>query len=151
MLELAPHREGGFFREIFRSPATVEPHDGRSLRSAVTSIFFLLIEGQASRWHAVRSEEVWHLYEGGPLELFVAAPDATDLRRWRLGPVNGEERPTRTVPAGWWQAARPLGPYALAGCTVAPGFEYEDFRLLADDSAAARKLTLAAPDLASLV
>jgi len=114
----------------------------------MTTIFFLLVEGQASRWHAVRSAEAWHLYEGGPLELFVAAPDASELHRWRLGRVSGEERPTHTVPAGWWQAARPIGAYALAGCTVAPGFEYEDFRLLVDDSAAAEKLALAAPDLA---
>lgn len=149
-LDLAPHREGGFFREIFRSPSTVEPGDGRPRRSALTTIFFLLVEGQASRWHAVRSEEVWHLYEGS-LELFVAPPDAARVERRRLGPVDGRQRPTHTVSTDWWQAARPLGPYALAGCTVAPGFEYEDFRTLAGDSAAARALALAAPDLASLL
>ena len=96
-LGLAPHPEGGFFREIFRSTLLVEPCDGRSRRSALTAIFFLLAQGQVSRWHSVRSDEVWHLYEGGPLELLIASPDARSggvygrsrIRVWRLPHVGG--------------------------------------------------------------
>ena len=150
-LDLVPHPEGGFFREIFRSRLLVRPTDDRGERPALTTIFFLLVEGQVSRWHAVRSDEVWHLYEGGPLELFVAAADGSAIERFRLAPAGVHERPTRTVPAGGWQAARPLGEYALAGCTVGPGFAYEDFRFLSDDLTALATLRAAAPDLAELV
>ena len=68
-LGLRPHPEGGFFREIFRSSTLVTPADGRGPRSALTTIYFLLTEGTHSRWHHVISDEVWHLYEGGPLEV----------------------------------------------------------------------------------
>ena len=151
LLELSPHPEGGYFREIFRSAAPVLPADGRGTRSAVTTIFFLLVEGQFSRWHGVASDEVWHLYEGDPLELLIAPRDPVEVTRVRLATAAASgERPSHTVPAFCWQAARPLGRYALAGCTVGPGFAYEDFRFLADDPAALEKLRSAAPDLASL-
>ena len=150
-LGLAPHPEGGFFREIFRSAVLVEPCDGRSRRSALTAIFYLLARGQVSRWHSVRSDEVWHLYEGGPLELLIASPDARSIESARLGPVGKQATPTRTVAAGCWQAARPLGDYALAGCTVAPGFEYGDFHMLADDPQTAARLRAVAPQLAELL
>jgi predicted cupin superfamily sugar epimerase len=150
-LELGAHPEGGFFREIFRSPTRVDPCDGRPRRAALTTIFFLLAHGQVSRWHAVRSDEVWHLYEGGPLELFIAAADLSSIERVRLAPVAAHASPTRTVAAGCWQAARPLGDYALAGCTVAPGFEYEDFAMLSDDPRAAARLRIEAPDLAAML
>jgi uncharacterized protein len=149
-LDLVPHPEGGFFREVFRSRSRVHPADDRSERAALTTIFFLLPEGQASRWHAVSSDEVWHLYEGGPLELLVAPPDLGTIERVRLAAVGADQRPVQTVPAGWWQAARPLGEYALAGCTVGPGFEYEDFRLLADDPHALEKIHALASELARL-
>ena len=68
-LDLRPHPEGGFYRQIFRSAMQVSPMDGRSPRAALTTIYFLLTEGSFSRWHQVASDEVWHLYEGGPLEL----------------------------------------------------------------------------------
>ncbi|MET0154193.1 MAG: cupin domain-containing protein [Candidatus Binatia bacterium] len=150
-LGLAPHPEGGFFREVFRSTERVQPLDSRASRSALTTIFFLLVEGQASRWHAVASDEVWHLYEGGPLELLVAPPDVTRIDRTLLGSIGSDALPMHTVPARCWQAARPLAAYALAGCSVGPGFEFEDFHLLADDPRAAAALRASAPELALLL
>ena len=133
-LALRPHPEGGFFREIFRSGAQVEPEDGRGSRAALTTIYFLLPEGAVSRWHQVASDEVWHLYEGGPLELLELSPEGHDLVRHRLSSLgNGPEAPVCTIEAGHWQAARPLGPYGLMGCTVGPGFDFADFRMLAAD------------------
>ncbi|MEO8482848.1 MAG: cupin domain-containing protein [Acidobacteriota bacterium] len=129
-LDLRPHPEGGFFRAVFRSVSSVQPDDERAVRAAATSIYFLLTGGTHSRWHRVRSDEVWHLYEGGPLELFLAPPDCTEVRRFVLGPSLASDGPTCTVPADWWQAAKPVGPYALTGCTVAPGFDFEDFTFL---------------------
>ena len=149
VLDLVPHPEGGFFREIFRSRSRVRR--GRSDRAALTSIFFLLPDGHVSRWHAVSSDEVWHLCEGGPLELVVAPPDLGGIECIRLAAVGANERPVHTVPASWWQAARPIGHYALAGCTVGPGFEYEDFRLLANDPHALAKIQTLSPELARLV
>lgn len=132
-LGLQPHPEGGWYREVHRSARQVQPADDRSARSALTTIYFLLGHGEHSRWHRVRSDEAWHFYEGEPLELFCAPPDTDRVERIVLGAAAASDGPVHVVPAGWWQAARPLGAYALTGCTVAPGFVFEDFSFLADD------------------
>ncbi len=139
LLNLRSHPEGGHYAEIYRSAHEVAPADGRGDRPAITTIYFLLRRGEMSRWHRVSSDEVWHFYEGGGLELLRLAPDLADLETIRLGPVasGGGTRPTATIPAGHWQAARPVGEFALVGCTVGPGFEFADFTMLADDPAAA--------------
>jgi len=151
-LDLRPHPEGGFYRRIFRSEVQVTPLDRRGLRAALTTIYFLLPEGSFSRWHQVASDEVWHLYEGGPLELLELSASAQSVVRHRLGPVgNGTDAPVCTIGAGIWQAARPLGQYAFLGCTVGPGFDFADFRLLADDHPRAAAVRAAFPDLAVLI
>ena len=137
---------------MFRSAAEVSPADARGSRSALTTIFFLLPEGTQSRWHQVDSDEVWHLYEGGPLELLELNADGGSLTRIRLGPVSrGGDTPVHTVAAGKWQAARPVDGYVLAGCTVAPGFDFADFRLLADDPGTASAVRRAWPEAASFI
>src|ERR1043166_7690524 len=95
-LHLAPHPEGGFFRQIYKSPQRVLRGGGDS-RAALTIIHFLLRAGEISRWHRVSSDEVW-------------------------------------------RHAEPLGAYALVACFVAPGFEFEDFTMMANDAAAAAAL-----------
>jgi predicted cupin superfamily sugar epimerase len=151
-LALRPHPEGGFFREIFRSVAQVEPEDGRGSRAALTTIYFLLPEGSVSRWHQVASDEVWHLYEGGPLELLDLSSEGLDLVHHRLSPLGTEAgSPVCTIRAGNWQAARPLGPYALVGCTVGPGFDFADFRLLATNPDLAADIRAKWPELADLI
>ena len=132
-LRLEPHPEGGHFREIHRSFGTVQPGDGRFERAAVTSIYFLLAAGQHSRWHRVRSDEIWHFYEGGPLELLVGSPLLDRVERLVVSSSAGPGQLVQVVPAGWWQAARPQSAYSLVGCTVAPGFEFADFSFLRDD------------------
>lgn len=151
-LDLHPHPEGGYYAEVFRSSARVTPTDARGARSALTTIYFLLPGGASSRWHQVDSDEVWHFYEGDPLELLELDERGATLSRHRLGPVgDGDASPVHTIPAGAWQAARPLGAYTLAGCTVGPGFEFADFRLLADDPTRAAAVRAAWPEVASLV
>jgi predicted cupin superfamily sugar epimerase len=151
-LDLRPHPEGGFYRQIFRSGRQVSPMDDRGPRAALTTIYFLLPEGSCSRWHQVASDEVWHLYEGGPLELLELVASELSVRRHRLAPVgSGTDAPVCTIGAGTWQAARSLGPYAFVGCTVGPGFEFADFRLLADDHVLADAVRAAWPDLAVLI
>ena len=127
-LGLQPHPEGGFYRETFRS-ALVQP-GARGPRSASTAIWFLLTAGQVSRWHRVLADECWHWYEGGPLDLVSCAQPGSPITRHRLGQVAADARPQHVVPAGWWQAAMPVGAFALVGCTVAPGFDFADFTLI---------------------
>lgn len=140
-LQLAPHPEGGYFREIYRSTSRVQPHDGRAERSALTTIYFLLTEGSISRWHRVASDEAWHHYEGDSLELFSADPKFELTTCHQLGPLSSERHPAHVVAADSWQAARPMGPYSLVGCTVGPGFDFADFQLLRDHPSEADHLT----------
>ena len=121
-LGLAPHPEGGHYRETFRDPREV---DGRSVG---TAIYFLLSEGERSHWHCVDAAELWHFYLGAPLELEIA--DAAGRRTVVLGPdVTAGQRPQAVVPTGAWQAARTTGEWTLCGCTVAPGFDFAGFDL----------------------
>lgn len=130
-LQLQPHPEGGYYREIFRSVHTVSANENRS-RSALTSIYFLLEAGQQSRWHRVSSDEVWSHLEGDVLELYSFDADSAQGNSARLGPYAPETESTRIIPAGIWQAARPLGAYTLVTCTVGPGFDFSDFSMAAD-------------------
>lgn len=130
---LEPHPEGGYYKEIYRSDEKVQTGDQRSARDALTSIYFLLNSGQHSKFHMVLSDEVWHFLEGDPLELVLCSPDFSEVKRVKLGVAGTDRHPCVVVPAGWWQAARPLGSYTLCGCTVAPGFVFEDFSMLDQD------------------
>ena len=114
-----PHPEGGFYREMFRSSDRVTLPDGR-VRSASTAILYLLPADAWSAWHRVTADEVWHHYEGAPLRLLPPGQAEIMLDRGN---------PQAVVAAGIWQAAEPVGGAVLCGCTVAPGFEFEDFEL----------------------
>jgi predicted cupin superfamily sugar epimerase len=127
LLGLAPHPEGGHFRETFRDPHQVGG------RAASTAIYFLLAAGERSRWHRFDAAEAWHWYAGAPLVLETAAHDAGPVTRVTLGPdLAAGERPQAIVPARAWQAAASLGAWTLVGCTVAPGFEISTFELAPD-------------------
>lgn len=122
-LGLRPHPEGGHYREIWRDA----PAGGG--RGAGTAIYYLLAEGERSHWHRVDAAEAWHWYGGGPLELALS-PDGVREERVRLGSdLAAGERPFALVPRLCWQAARPLGRWALLGCTVCPAFEFAGFEL----------------------
>ena len=121
-LGLAPHPEGGWFRETWRD---VPPEGGRG---AGTAIYYLLQAGERSRWHRIDAAEVWHFYAGDPLVLAVSL-DGANVEEHVLGVDLGTgQRPQAVVPAGVWQAAWPLGPWTLVGCT-APAFAFEAFEL----------------------
>jgi predicted cupin superfamily sugar epimerase len=133
-LGLAPHPEGGHYREVFRSDLEVAPADARGPRSALTTIDFLLAAGEFSAWHRVRSDEAWHLLEGGGLRLWLLAPDLSRAQAVELGARPSDPR-RHVVPAGWWQAAEPVGEFAYVGATVGPGFDFADFAFGRDDAA----------------
>ncbi len=134
-LGLAPHPEGGWYREVYRSADSVSRDGAR--RAALTTIYYLLAVGHLSRWHVVALDEVWHFHEGDPLELITYEPEAAAATVRTLGDVSAAgARPLLVVSRGVWQAARPAGAYSLVGCTVAPGFDFADFTFLADMPAA---------------
>ncbi len=141
-LRLAPHPEGGAYREVFRSRATVVTPRGP--RPSATAILFLLAAGEFSRWHAVANPEWWHLLDGDSVELTWLGADLAECHRRVLGPGD----PPCLVPAGCWQTALSLGQESLVGCTVSPGFDFADFTLLRD-SPAATEVTRRHPHLAS--
>lgn len=124
---LAPHPEGGYFREIYRSDLTLASPVAGSPRRAVTQIYFLLARGQVSRFHRVLHDEIWHFYEGAPLVL--VQYDGQSVRESTIGP-GGDY--VAVVPGSIWQAAESTGEYTLAGCTVAPGFDFRDFSFMDD-------------------
>ena len=133
---LQPHPEGGYYREVHRSAATVGTPPGYpGTRVAMTAILFLLPEEGWSAFHRVRSEEAWIHLEGAPLEL-VLLGDAPSVHRLGRGAEGGE--PLVVVPPGVLQAARPIGGWALASCVVAPGFDFADFELPAREALLAR-------------
>ena len=148
-LDLKCHPEGGYFREVFRSRHNVQPLDQRPARRALTTIYFLLVKGQYGRWHRVASDEAWHFYEGDPLELFWI-DDKDVVYREMLGRRTSNVHPMCVVPAGCWQAARPLGEYSFLGTDVAPGFEFQDFEMLSEGSAVLKYITSLDAALAEL-
>jgi predicted cupin superfamily sugar epimerase len=128
-LSLVPHPEGGWYREVYRARERIQTR--RGLRAALTTIHYLLERQQLSRWHVVESDEVWHFYDGDALELLEYDPAMRHLERHVLGNVRDGNEIVSVIPSGRWQAARSLGDYSLVGCTVGPGFEFEDFRFVA--------------------
>lgn len=131
VLDLQPHPEGGAFREVYRSADLVAHPTAGEQRSAGTAIYFLLSGGEFSAFHEVASDETWHLYSGGPLEIHTINQDGVySLHHLGMNLAEGQ-RPQLTIPAGVLQAAiLPAGvPFALCGCTVAPGFDFADFSM----------------------
>ena len=138
-LGLAPHPERGYYVETYRSPLAGLPHGAP--RAASTAIYFLVTRTEPATFlHRLRSDELFHLYEGGPLDVLLLR----DGRRGevaRLGrDVAAGERPQLVIPAGTWFAVElaPEAPHCLFGCTVAPGFDFADFELARGPELAAR-------------
>lgn len=132
-LGLRPHTEGGFYREIYRSPISLPakalPMSFESSRVLATAITYLLPADQVSHIHRLRGDEMWFFHAGSSLTLHVFCQQS-GYDRYGLG-LNAEkgERPQILMKAGWWFGAAVDEPdsYTLAACCVAPGFEFDDF------------------------
>ncbi|BAI96323.1 cupin [Sphingobium sp. TA15] len=122
-LDLAPHPEGGWFRETWRAAA--EPGE----RAGGTAIYFLLEAHQRSHWHRVDADEHWFWHGGAPIGLSIAEEGGAVRNLLLGGDVLAGQSPQAMVPAGHWQAARPMGGWSLVSCTVVPGFEFSGFAL----------------------
>lgn len=123
-LRLAPHPEGGWYRETWRASAAP------GVRAAGTAILFLLRAGERSHWHRVDADELWLWQAGSALTLEIAPDDAAPVETHRLGGrIDANEALQAVVPAGAWQAARAEEGWALVSCVVVPGFEFAGFEL----------------------
>ena len=133
-LELSPHPEGGWFREMWRSELTISqtalPAEYNGPRSAGTAILFVLAPGQQSAWHTVRSAELWLFHRGSPLLLDIGRAQSTATTHVLGADILASQEPQIVVPPGYWQRARPRDDEAtLVSCVVVPGFDYADFAL----------------------
>lgn len=123
-LQLAPHPEGGWYRQTWVAEADARPSG--------TCIYFLLKGGEVSHWHRVDSTEIWHYYAGAPLIVSISETDYGPCADNLLGPdLLSAQSPQIIVPAHHWQSARSTGAFSLVGCTVSPGFRFEGFELAA--------------------
>ena len=136
-LNLAPHPEGGFFSETYRSggaiPQEVLGEQYQGDRNFCTGIYFLLTSDSFSAFHKIKQDEIWHFYKGSSIELHQISPSGQYFKSMVGNNITAGHVPQLVVPGGNWFAAAITEPdrYALVGCTVAPGFDFQDF-VLAD-------------------
>jgi predicted cupin superfamily sugar epimerase len=134
-LNLKPHPEGGYYREPYDSqekiPKKFLPERYKGDRSFCNAIYYLLEKNDFSSFHRIQSDEIWHHYEGSSLLIHVIHPQGK-YEILKLGKTleNGEE-PQIVVPWGVWFGAELVdkSSLALVGCTVAPGFDFQDFEM----------------------
>lgn len=126
-LGLLPHPEGGYFRETYRSDEQINRPNNEQ-RVAATGIYFLLPAEVCTHWHRVSSDELWHFYYGDKLMLEIIDNKGAFQRRVLGGDLQDGSY-QELVPRHCWQRAYSTGKYSLMGCTVAPGFEFEDFEM----------------------
>jgi hypothetical protein len=134
-LKLQKHPEGGYFSETYRSqetvPAEALPEPFKGDRNISTAIYFLLEGHQFSAFHRIKSDELWHFYSGIPLNVFIIHPHG-ELEVMKIGDQLEDGCSFQgSVKAGCWFASKPINTegFSLVGCTVAPGFDFEDFEL----------------------
>ena len=133
-LDLQAHPEGGFYAPAFRSEQVLDTTtlngSWKRPRTLYSSIFFLLTANHHSSWHRIASDEIWHLYEGDDICVHILHPDGSYSQE-RLSNKVGKEKFSAIVKAGCWFASHCEGAlgYSLSGCTLAPGFDFEDFEL----------------------
>ena len=134
--KLVPHPEGGYYAVVYESKQSVTSPMVNKDRKAITHIYFLLLKGQVSLFHKVAHDEIWNFYEGDPLKLIKY--DGLTIEEDIIG--SGCSHYVSIVEGGIYQAAESTGVYSLAGCSVAPGFEFEDFSFLRDEFETKEKL-----------
>ncbi|MEM9341048.1 MAG: cupin domain-containing protein [Bacteroidota bacterium] len=134
-LALSPHPEGGFYKETYRSKETIDenclPPAYTGSRDFATSIYFLLTSDSFSAFHKISQDEVWHFYEGSPVELHIISLDGKHKKQI-IGPnISEGEVYQLVVPQNNWFASKVMEPesYSLVGCTAAPGFDFADFTM----------------------
>jgi len=127
--DLKPHPEGGFYKEVYRSTGVIKAEGFPNERNFSTSIYYLLTKGTVSKIHKIKSDEIFHFYSGGPL-VVVQIDGHGVLKKHTLGTdINSGQLFQHVIKAGDWFGAYPESEYSLVGCTVAPGFDFRDFKM----------------------
>ena len=131
LLGLTRHPEGGYFRETYRSTGIIPGAPPGGDRNFSTAIFFLLVHPETSRFHRLLSDEIWHFHEGSPVALHLVSPGGEYAVQLPGPELEKGQSYQVAIPAHTWFAAEVLydGGHALMGCTVAPGFDFRDFKL----------------------
>lgn len=128
-LSLAPHPEGGWYRQTWGADDAEQESD----RPSGTCIYFLLPQGEVSHWHRVDATEIWLYHSGAPLILSLSATDQGPASDHVLGPDLTTAAPQIIVPLQHWQSARSTGEWTLVSCAVSPGFQFSGFTLAPPD------------------
>ena len=134
-LELEPHPEGGYFKETYRSHGEIKEESldpiYKGKRNYSTCIYFLLTSDNFSALHRIKQDEIWHFYDGSPIKLHVISESGIHTVHIIGRDLYKGETPQFVVPGGSWFAAEVINKnaYSLVGCTVSPGFSFEDFEL----------------------
>ena len=143
--QLKPHPEGGYYREVYRSEQKVNSPINNNKRNALTHIYFLLIKNQVSRFHKVHHDEIWNFYEGAPLKLIEFYN--SEIRET----IISRESYIKVIKGGAFQAAETTGEYTLVGCSVAPGFDFNDFSFLNENEELTNKIKMKFPKFEKFV
>jgi predicted cupin superfamily sugar epimerase len=136
ILDLEPHPEGGYYKETYRSEGVInksalgESYSGN--RNYSTCIYFLLTSDNFSAFHRIIQDEIWHFYKGTTITLHTISPEGKYQKIYIGDELSRGEVPQYVVPGGYWFAAEieEKNTYALVGCTVSPGFSFEDFEMI---------------------
>ena len=148
-LNLSKHDEGGYFCQTYKSDLIVQPDRESYTRSSATHIYYYLSRGMHSRFHKVKHDEIWNLYDGEGVKLYIYDDKVNKVGEKILSKQNFNFH--TVVLNNLWQAAEPIGDYVLVGCTVTPGWELEDEEYLSDHPEVIGKLGKLRPDLKSLI
>ena len=148
-LNLSKHTEGGYFRQTYKSDFIVQPENKSYTRSCATHIYYYLQRGMYSKFHKVKHDEIWNLYDGEGVKLHVYDDKNNKVDEQILS--KGDFKFHAVVQGDLWQAAEPIGDFVLVGCTVAPGWEWEDETYLSEHPEITDKLIKLRPDLQCLI
>ncbi|MCB2208971.1 MAG: cupin domain-containing protein [Bacteroidetes bacterium] len=134
-LELEPHPEGGYFKETYRSLGEIKKEnlglDYKGKRNYSTCIYFLITSDNFSAFHRIKQDEIWHFYDGSPIRLHIISESGIHTDHVIGCDLDKGETPQYIVPGGCWFGAEVIikNAYSLVGCTVSPGFSFEDFEI----------------------
>jgi len=148
-LNMTKHDEGGYFRQTYKSDFIVQPEKESYKRSSATHIYYFLSRGMYSKFHKVKHDEIWNLYDGEGVKLHVYDDQNKKVDEQILSKSHFKFH--AVVQGDLWQAAEPIGDFVLVGCTVAPGWELEDEAYLSDHPEMMDKLVNLRPDLKRLI
>lgn len=148
-LNLSKHDEGGYFYQTYKSDLIAQPQKESYTRSSATHIYYFLSKGMHSKFHKVKHDEIWNLYDGEGVKLYIYDEKGNTVGEKILSKQDFYFH--AVVHRDLWQAAEPIGDFVLVGCTVSPGWELEDEAYLSDHPEVIDKFNNLRPDLKRLI